>query len=92
MTFSSRFFTLDFLFEFSLGARFQKFDDFVNSFYIVSERHVTILRHTKVTKLSEDEIVDWSFDAESRSISLEAGSVTGAVLQLFCFAIILGVR
>ena len=37
-------------------------------------------------------MVDWAFDAESRSISLEAGSVTGAVLPLFCIAIILGVR
>ena len=38
-------------------------------------------------------MVDWSFDAESRSISLEPGSVTGiSVLPLFCFAIILGVR
>ena len=36
-------------------------------------------------------MVDWSFDDESRSISLEAGGVTGAVLPLFCFAIILGV-
>ena len=42
--------------------------------------------------LSEDEMVDWSLDAESRSISLEAGSVTGAVFPLFFFvAIILGV-
>ena len=41
--------------------------------------------------LSEDEMVDWWLDAESRQISLEAGSVTGAVLPPFCLAIILGV-
>ena len=42
--------------------------------------------------LSEDEMVDWSLDDESRSISLEAGSVTGAVLSHFFFvAIILGI-
>ena len=33
-------------------------------------------------------MVDWSFDDKSRSISLEAGGVTGAVLLRFCFAII----
>ena len=37
-------------------------------------------------------MVDWSFNAESRSISLDEGNLTGAVLQLFCFAIKLGVR
>ena len=42
--------------------------------------------------LSEDEMVDWSLDAESRSISFEAGSVTGAVLPFYFVAIILGVR
>ena len=41
--------------------------------------------------LSEDEMVDWSLDAESGSISLEAGSVTAAVLPFFFVGIILGV-
>ena len=40
--------------------------------------------------LHETQVI-WSLDAESRSISLEAGSVTGAVLPPFYLAIILGV-
>ena len=40
--------------------------------------------------LSEDEMVDRSLHAESGSILLDAGRVTGAVLPFFFVAIILG--